>query len=307
MANVMRIGGGSGQPNVLTVAVDTGAIVTATNGDKTVVGTSVGGNAVLKLPKAGTWNLIAELDGNTAEDSIVIVDDYPVEVSFGLPLSGLAVGTLVRVRENGANVSYRIVHQGLPSSMYDESCNGTWVLRETIHSIANVWDSSDNDYENSDMHAYLNGTFFELFSAKTKAAIKQVKIPYHKGKGNSGAIASGGNGLSTKILLLSGYEVGWSKSVNSAFPEDGACLNYFEGTSTADSKRACYYNGSLTAWYLRSPITSDGSRVWCVSPQGDYSVAYNTNSFGVRPAWVFDDTLLVNPTPNADGSYTLIV
>lgn len=304
MANVMRIGGGSGQPNVLTVAVDTGAIVTATNGDKTVVGTSIDGNAVLKLPKAGIWSLYAELNGQTTEDVIEISDDYPVEVAFGLKLSSLPVGAFVRMKENGTDVNYRVVHQGLPSSMYDASCNGTWVLREAIHSNKER-DLTNNDYKNSDIHNWLNGTF--LGTLNVQSLIKQVKIPCHNGVGNNGSVASGSNGLSVKIFLLGGYEVAWTTSTNSAFPVDGACLSYFNGCATADAKRIAYLNGTATQWHLRSPVTADSSRVWCVHNSGDFAVAYSTNSFGIRPAFVLPADALCNPEPNADGSYTLIV
>lgn len=304
MANVMRIGGGSGQPNVLTVAVDTGAIVTATNGDKTVVGTSVGGNAVLKLPKGGTWSLLAELNGQTTEDSIVIVDDYPVEVSFGLPLSSLAVGSLVRMKESGADVNYRVVHQGLPSSMYDASCDGTWLLREEIQTTM-VFHATYNNYKNSSIHTYLTGTFIGLFDAATQAVIKQVKIPYWNGNGNSGSLASGANGLSTKAFLLGSAELDLADN-GQYYPSDGACLNYFLDCTSDDARRYAYYNGAVTNWWTRSPYTSHYSSAVCLRGGSGFAEDMGDTA-GVRPAFILDSTAMVSGSPNADGSYTLIV
>ena len=71
----------------------------------------------------------------------------------GAPLGNLAKGTLIKILENGAPVEYLIVNQGLPSSMYDASCDGCWVLRKDIAENRR-WDSSNNGYKNSDIQAY---------------------------------------------------------------------------------------------------------------------------------------------------------
>lgn len=303
MATIMKIGGGGGQPNVLTVAVDSGAVVTATSNGKTVSATSVGGNAVLKLPKAGTWNVVATKDGNTAEDVITISDDYPVEVSFGLPLSSLAVGSLVRVKENGADVNYRVVHQGLPSSMYDVSCNGTWVLREIVPETGSWHNGSMNKYAECRLHSYLNSTYLGLFDSATQAHNKQAKIPYVNGYGNSGSVASGANGLSARIFCLGCNELNW---FGGNYPNDGACLSYYVGTTETDAKRFGYLsNGNKVNWWTRSPNTANTSYVNFVGSGGSPSITDSSGGVGIRPAMILDG--LVNPEPNADGSYTLIV
>lgn len=50
-------------------------------------------------------------------------------VAAGTQISTLEVGTLLKINENGAPVEYLIVNQGLPSSMYDASCDGYWLDR----------------------------------------------------------------------------------------------------------------------------------------------------------------------------------
>jgi hypothetical protein len=183
--------------------------------------------------------------------------------------------------------------------MYDSSCNGTWLLLKDIYTTR-AWDSSNNDYKNSDIHSYLNGTFLNLFDDDIKSAIKQVKIPYVNGIGSAGSVASGANGLSCKIFLLSGYEVGFSTSDNSYFPRDGAKLSYFSsGTgSAANNKRIANYNGSATYWWLRSPNTNRTSYVWCVYSDGSCNHWYCNITYGVRPALVLDSSLSVSD----DGS-----
>ena len=213
-------------------------------------------------------------------------------------LGSMSVGSTVKLKLGGTARDFLVVHQGLPSSMYDSSCNGTWLLLKDIYTTRQ-WDGSNNDYKNSDIHSYLNGTFLNLFDNDIKNAIKQVKIPYQNGTGSGGSVASGANGLSCKIFLLSGYELGWTTSDSSYFPRDGAKLSYFSsGTgSAANNKRIANYNGSATDWWLRSPNTGDTNVVWSVNSNGHYYWSYY-NTYGVRPALVLDSSLSVSD----DGS-----
>ena len=41
-------------------------------------------------------------------------------------LSSKAVGSIVKIKVNGTLRDFIVVQQGKPSSIYDESCNGTW-------------------------------------------------------------------------------------------------------------------------------------------------------------------------------------
>lgn len=216
--------------------------------------------------------------------------------STGILASSLAVGSTVKLMENGTAVEYLVVNQGIPSnsSLYDASCDGTWLLRKDIYENR-AWHSSNvNNLENSTIHSYLNSTFLNLFESNIQEAIKQVKLPYRKGGGSGGTNQSGANGLSTKIFLLSGYEVGFTTSDNSYFPVDGAKLSYFEsGTgSSALNKRKANLNGSATFWWLRSPYTSGTISVWYVRPDGRYNNYYASNSLGIRPALVLPGNAL---------------
>ena len=211
-------------------------------------------------------------------------------------LSTKAVGSTIKLNVNGAAKEFIVVHQGKPSSLYDDSCNGTWLLMKDIYENR-VWQSGNiNKYESSDIHSYLNSTFLNLFDSNIKDAIKQVKIPYRKNGGSGGVDQSGANGLSAKIFLLSGYEVGWTTSDNGYFPVDGAKLSYFEsGTGTsANNKRIAKLNGSASSWWLRSPSTNYTNYVWLVYSYGDYYYSRASDSYGIRPALVLPSTLLVS-------------
>lgn len=211
-------------------------------------------------------------------------------------LSTKAVGSTVKLKVNGTAKEFIVVHQGKPSSLYDDSCNGTWLLMKDIYENR-VWQSGNiNKYESSDIHTYLNNTFLNLFESNIRDAIKQVKIPYRKNGGSGGTDQSGANGLSAKIFLLSGYEVGWTTSDYSYFPVDGAKLSYFEsGTGTsANNKRIANLNGSAAYWWLRSPYTGSTGSVWRVSTSGSCSYNRASDSCGIRPALVLPSTLLVS-------------
>ena len=135
------------------------------------------------------------------------------------------------------------------------------------------WDDSSNSYKDSDMTTYLNGTFLSLIDTNIRNAIKQVKIPYT----NSG-VQSGANGLSTKVFLLSGTEVGFSGV--SYMNTEGAKLSYFDSAS----KRVAYNGSSAAEWWLRSPNTNNSNNVWNVKTDGSNDNWNYNNTYGVRPA-----------------------
>ena len=209
-------------------------------------------------------------------------------------LGAKAVGSTVKIKVNGTVKDFIIVHQGKPSSVYDDSCNGTWVLMKDIYTTYTF--GNNNSYKDSSIHTYLNGTFYNLIDSDIRAAIKQVKIPYQNGTGGGdGSLATGANGLSTKVFLLSGYEVGWTTSDDRNFPKDGIRLAYFGSGSGGNSKRVAYNGSSTAMWWLRSPHTDNYGSVWAVNTEGSYDAGrWNYHSCGVRPALILPSTLLVS-------------
>lgn len=229
-------------------------------------------------------------------------------------LGSKAVGSTIKLKVNGSARNFIVVHQGKPSSVYDDSCNGTWLLMKDIYE-SRQWDSSNtNDYANSTIHSYLNGTFMNLVESSIKNAIKQVKIPYRKGHGTSKTVTSGSNGLSAKIFLLSATET--SFSYGSMPSGEGAELAYFKGCADldSDSKRVAYLNGSATSWWLRSPgCNITYKRALAVGSDGDCGDTSCSYSTGIRPALILPSTLLVsddgtvstNTAPSTPGSISV--
>lgn len=229
-------------------------------------------------------------------------------------LSSKAIGSTIKLKVNGSAKDFIVVHQGKPSSVYDDSCNGTWLLMKDIYENRQWHSSNTNDYANSTIHSYLNSTFLNLFESNIKKAIKQVKLPYRKGSGTSTTVTSGSNGLPAKIFLLSATETSFNFS--SYMPSgEGAELAYFKGCAdnSADSKRVAYLNGSAAGWWLRSPGCGNSDYALYVNSSGDWYNGNCSSSYGIRPALILPSTLLVsddgtvstNTAPSTPGSISV--
>lgn len=228
-------------------------------------------------------------------------------------LSSKAIGSTIKLKVNGSARNFIVVHQGKPSSVYDDSCNGTWLLMQDIYENRAWHSSNTNDYANSTIHSYLNSTFLNLFESNIKNAIKQVKLPYRKGSGTSTTVTSGSNGLSAKIFLLSATETSFDFSYMPS--GEGAELAYFNGCAdnSSDSKRIAKLNGSAAYWWLRSPYCSSSRSALYVYSNGDCYYSGCSNSVGLRPALILPSTLLVsddgtvstNTAPSTPGSISV--
>lgn len=228
-------------------------------------------------------------------------------------LSSKAIGSTIKLKVNGSAKDFIVVHQGKPSSVYDDSCNGTWLLMKNIYENRQWHSSNTNDYANSTIHSYLNSTFLNLFESNIKNAIKQVKLPYRKGSGTSTTVTSGSNGLSAKIFLLSATETSFSFSYMPS--GEGAELAYFKGCAdnSSDSKRVAKLNGSATYWWLRSPYCNYFYNALYVYSGGGWYGVSCSSSCGIRPALILPSTLLVsddgtvstNTAPSTPGSISV--
>ena len=228
-------------------------------------------------------------------------------------LSSKAIGSTIKLKVNGSAKDFIVVHQGKPSSVYDDSCNGTWLLMKDIYENRQWHSSNTNDYANSTIHSYLNSTFLNLFESNIKNAIKQIKLPYRKDSGSSTTVTSGSNGLSAKIFLLSATETSFNFSTMPS--GEGAELAYFKGCAdnSSDSKRVAYLNGSAAVWWLRSPSCGGFYGALYVDSDGDWDSNGCSDSCGIRPALVLPSTLLAsddgtvstNTAPSTPGSISV--
>lgn len=226
----------------------------------------------LTIPEGIVTKVVRKTDGS-------ILWEQTNKVQIG----NLEVGSVIQLNVDGVATNFIIAHQGSLSQDYDNSCTGTWLLMEDSYTSM-AWDSSNNDYENSDIHSYLNSTFLNLFDSDVQSAIKEVKIPYTKGVGSyGGTLKTGSDGLSTKIFLLSYAEYGYSTSSSVNF--EGKALGGVE-----------YFNEAVENAWLRSPVIGEYSKAWAAFSATTASATVNnvTYSRNVRPAMIMPSEFLVS-------------
>ena len=207
--------------------------------------------------------------------------------------ASLNIGDVVKLNEGGVMTEFIVVNQGLPDgSLYDISCNGTWLLRKDIKENR-VWNSStSNTYATSTVNTWLNGDYFNSLGTIEQELVKQVKIPYVNGDGVSGTIATGANGFSTKIFFCSGTELGIS---GNALRVEGAKLSYFVAGTSGNTGRVAYLSGTASAWWTRSPSNDARNDALSINTSGlgSFSITVASAS-GIRPCLILPFTAKFN-------------
>lgn len=227
---------------------------------------------------------------------LTMIDGTVYEIPFesGTPISSFPVGSEVKIAVNGTLREFIIVNQGIPgnSSLYDDSCNGTWLLMKDIYEERKWNSSNENYYNKSTTHEYLNSSFLSMLDSNVQAKIKQIKIPYISNVWDNIA-TSGVDGLPTQIFLLGWREVGFDAN---SYSIDGERMSFFDsGTgTTANSKRIALLDGSATAWGLRTSYPSTGSSAVAVGIDGSQGYVKGSGVTGIRPAFVLPFETLVS-------------
>ena len=201
-------------------------------------------------------------------------------------LGSKAVGSIVKLNENGVPAEYLIIQQGKPNSdLYDDSSEGTWLLRKNT-TISSYWDDKvAYEYATSSVREWLKSYMLPKYDSDIQNAMKSSKLPYFNW--------SGSHYISDRIFLLSSKEVGFIKD-NYAFDipsSDGFCLEYFPNRDGNAEERYADDN-----WWLRSGVYYSAHGF--VSAVGEVGSKVdgisNSNSFGIRPAMVLPSSLRVS-------------
>lgn len=219
------------------------------------------------------------------------------DIKFATPVGELEVGTSVYMNVNGVRKEWIAVHQGLPSSIYDSSCNGTWLLMKDIYTTLKLTTNGGDigQYPQTNFSLYLNNQFFNLLDSDIRSIIPQVKIKYYQNSTLS--MDNGLKDMYAKIFLLGAREV---NHTDQSTPVDGACLDYFKSTNEINSKRIAYLSGEPGLWGLRtmSTITYSSRKYYYVLRSGNIgnlSTVDDTNvSVGMRPALILPQEALID-------------
>lgn len=189
-------------------------------------------------------------------------------------LGDMAVGSTVKIKVDGALNDFIIVQQGLPSSNYDQSCNGTWLLMKDIVATMPFYSYGD----------YLKTTFPSLLPSGIYSAIKTVKLNYGSGEHYN---------VPDKVFLLACRELNYGMWISGLH-----YLKYFSdspdenaGTSESWNKRVAYYKGRRAKWWTREFNVNMAAAVYS---DGSISSTRPNDENGVRPAFILPFNLMVS-------------
>lgn len=199
-------------------------------------------------------------------------------------LSEKALGSIVKLKENGVAQEFYVAKHGYPTSG-----NGrTLLVRRYIYDTRQWHTSSVNAYASCALDSWFNNTYYNLLDADIKAQIAAVAIPYTPGNGNNSVTT-----LSRKVFALSVTELGRTASYANV---EGSAL------PIASTLQIAYNSsGSAVVQWTRSPNTNNTYSAYCLNAYGDVDGHYCTSTIGARPAFTLPSSLSVSD----DGSVTV--
>ena len=199
-------------------------------------------------------------------------------------LSEKALGSIVKLKENGVAQEFYVAKHGYPTSG-----NGrTLLVRRYIYDTRQWHTSNVNAYASCALDSWFNNTYYNLLDADIKAQIAAVAIPYTPGNGNNSVTT-----LSRKVFALSVTELGRTASYANV---EGSALPIASTLQIARNS-----SGSAVVQWTRSPGTDYADYACFLDTVGRVDGDYCTNAFGARPAFTLPSSLSVSD----DGSVTV--
>ena len=193
-------------------------------------------------------------------------------------LGNVAVGTTLKLNENGTLVDFYVAKHD-----YESSLNGagrTLVVRKDTYDDR-VWDNGNvNAYASSDLDSWFNSTYKNMLDADIRSLIGTTKIRYTPGNGNNTV-----GTLERAIFALSLTELGQSHTYANT---EGSAL------PIASTLRIAYHNGSATTQWTRSPYTGGTHVAWGLDSGGVVDSNFCNRSYGSRPAFTLPSGLIVD-------------
>ena len=199
----------------------------------------------------------------------------PVSIT-GTPINEIAEGSTIYLMEGSSKVEFYVAKHD-----YESGLNGTGrtLLARKNCLTARSWDSTNNSYADSDISAYLNGTYYDKFSDEVKAAMATTKFYYIPGNGTYSVST-----LERAIFLPSLREYGYS---NYSGATEGTALPIAETIKAQVTSSGCQWT--------RTPLSGANSagnynnqRVYLVHAESGYTLgvssnACNANTYEFRP------------------------
>ena len=202
-----------------------------------------------------------------------------INVSKGLPISELPLGTLINVGTDGGagTPNYEIADKdNLVSS-------GVVLVRKNIHSQSAFGSSST--YPGDTLDNLIRTTIYNEMPQKLRD--KMLDVTFN---------LSGSGDRTRKMFALTYTMAGFGNNNGVA---EGKALQLY----TSNASRIKTFNGSAAFWWLSSNWFAVYAKI--VFHDGLADNYDSTNADGVVPAFVIPSETPYNATPNPDGSYNL--
>lgn len=204
-------------------------------------------------------------------------------------LKDKSIGSIIKIKiwdgdiAQAVDTDFILTNLGAPNSSY-KNANGAWLTQKNIQTTM-IFNSNNNQaYANSyfcDTTKYdFEGNYLSSIDSKLQPYILTPTLPIAAG------VSIGATTITKKVFLLSITETGATTLSN-----DGSKLSYFSNNS---SRIARYGNGQAEFWWTRSPLSDDSDFVYCVYTDGGWGDGTASCSYGVRPTFIIDSSLLVD-------------
>lgn len=226
----------------------------------------------------------------------------------GVPLSTLAVGSIIKINESGSPVEFYVAKHD-----YESSLNGagrTLLVRRYVYPTAMRWDSSkwsavvpsEYEYTNfyqSDIYNWLNGAYKSYLPSAVQDALGKTEYPTTYAYVNwewdddDESYFSSGNTISARtsrsaVFLLSMNEFGYSGAT-----VEGSTL------SVASTLKIAYnVSGTACNQWTRSLSRTIGNVFYLTNKGKSSNTNWTTSSYYARPAFTLPGTILVDDNGN---------
>ena len=227
----------------------------------------------------GTYNCVHRTGSGVADIA------YQSE-TIGKALSTYAVGSIVKIKENGTLRNFIVIAQGYPAS------GNTLLIRENSpdFKIGDSLDDGDTQWSMDSNGAYSGSKLDSIMTAYLNLLDSSIrnKVP-------SVTIATMNGNISRKVFALSGEEMGFSVGQYST-PDEGSAIAYFNSNERRVAKRDNFHGGNY--YWTRSIYPATTTYANTIEVDGSRK-QYKKNSLAyIRPAFMLPGSTAVNQSTN---------
>lgn len=195
-----------------------------------------------------------------------------------IPLGEIAVGSLVKLNENGSPVEFYVSKHD-----YESGLNGvgrTLLVHKDCYDLREWNGSNVNVWPGCTLFNWLNGAYLNLLDEDIRSVIGTTKYYYTPGNGNKTVTIR-----SDAVFQLSVTELGKTASYANA-----------EGTALpiASTLQIAYLNGSAVQQWTRSPVSKNTYGIYLLDSSGYVGTGYYVGTNGSRPAFTLPASLNVS-------------